>query len=551
MRLSAYWMITWIAATTAPLAAGEVVPPDPGGSVDVRSCGAVGDGRQLDTAAIQGAIDAAAARGGGTVHVPAGRFLTGALALRSNVTLHLHGGATLLASTNVEHYGARAGLIHAEGGENVAVTGRGTIDGRGGDPGPSSRPGESEKELLAHARKRGRVLYFARCRNVRVEGITLINSPSWMQHYFECEDVVVDGIRVRNHCNHYNDGLDIDGCRDVRISNCRISSGDDAIVLKSRSRRPCENVTITNCIVSSHSNGLKLGTESHGGFRNVAISNVVVLPVDTSEPRRNGAPEGLAGVAVETVDGGLLEHVVASNLTIRGTIAPLFVRLGDRGRRLGEEMERPPVATLRHVSISHVVATGASSVGCAIAGLPGHPIEDLALSDISITFSGDSARARDPGFAAGGTLADMQREIPEEAGAYPECTMFGKLPAYGLYVRHAQGVTLRNVRLRWTAADQRPALYCHDVHRLDIGGLHARSGADAGPVVFLRDVADAFIHDCTAAAETNTFLGLAGTTRSVSLIGNKLGAAFRVLERQTDVPADALFEAANERAERE
>lgn len=512
---------------------------------DVRQYGAQGNGQLLDTVSIQAAIDEATTAGGGTVHVPAGTYLTGALVLKDNVTLHLHAGATLLGSANIANYASHRSLIHAEGARHIAIIGRGIIDGQGGIVTQNGQSGLDEKETLQAARERGKNIDFTRCQNVRIEGITLRNSPTWMQHYFECENVVIDGITVHNHCNHYNDGVDIDNCRNVRISNCRISSGDDAIVLKSRSAQSCENVTITNCIVSSHSNGIKLGTESHGGFRNITVTNCVVVPVGPTQPQHNGARQGLGGIVLATVDGAVLEQVTVSNIAIRGTVAPIFLRLGNRGRKLRPDMPAPPIGSLRHVVISNIVATGASSVGCAIAGLPGHPIENLTLSDISLGFGAPTGFLNYDQIAPGGTPEDVKRAIPERSDAYPECNIFGKLPAYGFYARHVEGLTLRNVRLRWIQHDQRPAVYCDDVQNLSMDTLHAESAEDAAPVILLTDVHTALIRGCIAAPGTNTFLGLQGKTAAVSLIGNDLTHAANVADFGPGVPARALFKRAN------
>ena len=531
-------------AEAAPSATSAVLPQAQTRH-GVHDYGAIGNGQRLDGLSIQAAIDAAAAAGGGTVDIPAGVYLTGALVIKDSVRLHLHAGATLLGSTDVKHYASHRSMIHAENAHNVAITGRGVIDGRGGSAKGGSQPESDNEDALRAARARGKILEFVRCRNVRIEGITLRNSPTWMQHFFECENVVIDGVTVHNHCNHYNDGMDIDNCRDVRISNCRISSGDDAIVLKSLSGRFCENVTITNCIVSSHSNGIKLGTESHGGFRNITVSNCVVVPVDSAEPQRNGARQGLGGITLATVDGALLENVAISNITIRGTVAPVFVRLGNRGRKWRPDMETPPVGTLRRVVISNVVATGASSVGCAIVGLPGHRIENLTLSDISITFGTAGEFINYDKVEPGGTLEDVEREIPEHPGEYPECIMFGKLPAYGFYARHVDGLTLRNVRLDWTEQDQRPALFCEDVYNLSVDSLRAGSAENGAPVIVLNDVRAALIRGCIATAGTNTFLGLQGETTAVSLIGNDLSHSANRVGLGANVPAQALFETSN------
>lgn len=520
-------------------------PRPPQNQYDVRRFGAAGDGIQLDTPAIQAAIDAAKASGGGTVCFPAGKYRTETLVLASHVTLHIDAGAVLLNSTDPDGGSSPRGLVHAENAEHVAIVGGGIIDGQGGVPARGNQAQTQPGRASRNARRPHALLQFVRCKHVRVDGVTLRNSPGWMQHYFECENVVLDGVCVHNHCDHYNDGLDIDNCRNVHVSNCRISSGDDAIVLKSRSGRSCENVTITNCVVSSHSNGVKLGTESHGGFRNITVTNCVVTPVSETLRFGNGARQGLAGLALETVDGAVLERVTISNVTISGTAAPIFVRLGNRGRKWRPDMETPPVGKLRGVTISNVVATDAGSVGCAIAGLEGHPIEDLALSNISITFGARTERANYDAIAPGGTLEDAGREVPENPDAYPECTMFGKLPAYGFYLRHVDGITLHNIRLNWTAHDQRSAIVCEDVRNLSVDGLRAKSAKDAAPVILLNHVKTALIRGCIAAPGTQVFVGLRGEVKSISLAGNHLSEAAEVADFGPGVPADALFQAAN------
>jgi len=251
--------------------------------------------------------------------------------------------------------------------------------------------------------------------------------------------VYIRGITVASRVNQNNDGIDIDSCHRVRISDCDISSGDDAIVLKSTSDRACRDVVVANCVLSSLCNALKMGTESNGGFENIAIGNCSIY--DTN----------LAGIALESVDGGALNRVVISNIVMSNTRGAIFVRLGDRARPFKEGMERPGVGSLRNVILSNIQATGADQTGCAISGIPGHPIENLTLANISISFAG------------GGTRADARRRPPEYPEKYPEYKMFGVLPAYGIYCRHAKNVQLDHVQLTWEKPDARPPLVTEDV----------------------------------------------------------------------------------------
>lgn len=445
-------------ASTAP-APGPIATPT---SLNVRDLGAVGDGRTKDTASIQRAIDRAGQNGGGTVTFPPGKYLCGTLILKSKVHLHLELGATLLGSPDIadypniprryraysDNYGYQS-LIQGEDLHDIAITGLGTIDGQG-----------SAFRTTTDFDKRPFVLRLTSCKHVTIEGITLRNSAMWMQHYLNCEHVRIRGISVYNHCNYNNDMIDIECCRDVLISDCFGDSDDDAITLKSSGEGPCENITITNCILSSHCNAIKMGTCSYGGFKNIAISNCVISPCRT-EKVYSGYISGLAGIALEIVDGGTLDGVTVSNIAITGTQAPIFLRLGDRGRVFLKDMPRPAVGKLRNVIISNVVATQVAGIGCSITGLPGHPVENVTLSNIRIMAAG------------GGTKEHVTRTIPELPEVYPESTMFGMLPAYGFYCRHVDGLTFENVVVRTSAPDARPALVCEDVSDL-VGGVNTR-----------------------------------------------------------------------------
>lgn len=408
--------------------------------------GAAGDGKRSDTKALQAAIDACAQAGGGTVLLTAGRYLTGTLFLKSNVTLHLAAGSVLLGSTNLGDYPATIPrirsytdnycekcLIYGEGLENVAIEGAGIVDGQG-------------KAFRGPYKTRPFLLRLVSSRRVSVSGIEFRDSPMWVQHYLACENVAIRGISVHSRVNANNDGIDIDGCDRVRISDCEISSGDDAIVLKSSLARPARNVVIANCVLSTHCNAIKLGTESNGGFENIAIDNCAIY--DTR----------LSGIALETVDGGQLDRVQVSGIVMDGVGAPIFLRLGHRARPFETEGPRQPPGRLRNVAIRDVQAARASRIGCAIAGLPGHPIEDVTLSNIRIEFEG------------GGKPQHPGGEVPEYPDKYPEHSMFGALPAFGFYCRHVRRLHFRDVHLTTLQRDERPALLSDDVEGLEMFG---------------------------------------------------------------------------------
>jgi hypothetical protein len=398
-------------------------------------------------------------------------------------------------------------LIYGKDLENVALTGRGTIDGQGG-----AFPVTTRKKPDRY-RNRPYGIRLIRCRNVLVEGLTLRNSAMWMQHYFECDRVAIRGITVFNHSNMNNDMIDIDGCRDVTVSDCVGDTDDDAITLKSTSERICENVTITNCVVSSHCNAIKCGTESSGGFRNITISNVVVRP-SAANGVIFGSKNGTGGITLAMVDGGVLEGIVLSNIRIDGPRVPLFLRLGDRGRGPGGETDRRPVGSAADITISNVVATGADRIGCSITGLPGHPIQRVRLSGIRISFEG--------GVAA----EDAPSGVHNRPDEYPEGTMFGVLPAYGLTIRHAEDIQLRDVTLTTEGADGRPAVFADTVGMLGVNGLRGGGTRRGSALIRLRDVRDAEILASRPLAPVRAFLLVEGAdSRGIRGSGNYIGEA--------------------------
>ena len=224
----------------------------------------------------------------------------------------------------------------------------------------------------------------------------------WMQHYLGCQRVTVRGIHVWNYRNQCNDGIDLDGCQDCIVSGCVFESDDDGITLKSTFERPSQNIVISNCVARSHCNAIKMGTESNGGFKNITITNCVV----TSPPRDikvvNGCSRGSGGLALELVDGGTLENVAVSNLAIDGaTVAHLPAAGQSRRGRSARQSPKPGVGTFRNVVLSNIVAAHAGKIGCSITGIPGHPIENVQLSNIQITFEG------------GGTREEAAAKVPE------------------------------------------------------------------------------------------------------------------------------------------
>lgn len=496
---------------------------------DVVDFGAKPDGKTLATEAIQKAIDACASNGGGIVRFPAGTFLSGALRLKSGVTVEITERATLLGSRKHEDYygprldedgnpveGSRVfrSLIQGENLHDIAICGSGTINGQGDAFRDKTKP-------------RTKSIYLIGCRNVLIEGLSLCNAGCWMQHYRSCQNVTIRDIDVFNHVAFNNDGLNIDSCQDVTITGCRVDSDDDGIVMKSLSNRPCKNVTVADCVISSHCNALKMGTESGGGFIDMTIRDCKVFSPKHSQ-KIYGRQRGLAGIALEIVDGGRLENVSVTDVDIDGVSVPIFLRLGNRARPYVSGA-KPGVGTFRNVTLRNITAGGTSVIGCSITGLPGHPIENVVLENVSLGFDG------------GGTLENTEREIPERETSYPESTMFGTLPAYGFYCRHAIGLTFRNLKLRTEQPDLRHAMMLDDVKKIKIDGLDAEHSPGAAAVLQMAEVQESRICGFATRSTIPTFLRVEGDqTQGIVLENNDFTKVAKIVDRAPQVPKDAI-----------
>lgn len=484
-----------------------------GSTRNVMDYGAVADGKTINTASIQKAVDDASVNGG-TVIFPAGKYLTGSIELKSNVDIYLAKGAVILGSTKLSDYFERVysikaynnfflkhSLFYAHQANNLSIRGEGTIDGQGFGFKVFA------KEKPARYMNRPYIFRFSECKNLKVEGISLQNPAMWTQHYFACEDVIVRGIRVYSHANKNNDMIDIDGCKNFIMSDCFGDSDDDAITLKSTSERITENISITNCVVSSHCNAIKLGTESTGGFKNITISNIVVKP-SRADTVITGRKEGISAISVEMVDGGILDGINISDITIEGTEVPIFIRLGDRGRLHYEGAPTPKVGSLSNVSISNVIARNTGSIGCSITGLETQKVNGISLNNISIE-------------SAGGVLSyNFSKPVEELTKEYPEATMFGVLPAYGFYIRHAERVMMNNIKFTTKVEDIRPVITLDDVENSSINLTEAEVSLSTKSFFKIINSQNVSLVGNNSIGQTKTFVEVAGKQTKHIYIAN-------------------------------
>lgn len=511
------------------------------GTKNILDYGAKPDGKTLNTQFIQHAIDDAFRAGGGTVYLPAGRFLSGRIDLKSRVGLYLAEGCTLLGSTNIDDYhsadprSSEKHLIYVRDAEEVTLAGPGRIDGQGQSFWePSGKapvaPEDAWADVASHAlkeKKTGRpspMIRFANCRKVRVTGLHLENSAGWTLHALNCDDVEIKGIGIRNPIDGPNtDGIDLTGCQGVLVSDCSIETGDDAICLKSTNPlgtepRLIRNIKVTNCRLSTCCNGFKLGTDSQGGFENIEFSNSTIYSGAGAFGERV-----ISGVALEVTDGGWIDGVRVSGIEMQRTRTPIFIRIGHR-----KEDRVYAQHGLRNVNIENLRATEAL-LASSITGLPGDEVRDIGLSNVTI----EHVLPSRPEW--------IGAVVPEKERAYPEARMFGMLPASGLYVRHARGLRLDRIALSAPTREARETIILDDVDGVRITAFSSTRVSGSMPIVSIANGRNITISGSTAPEGTGTFLGVSGKdSANVVLSGNDLRNARHAFEAGSDVPPQAV-----------
>ena len=545
MRIFEFFRIRAWRRTAAEAACVAVfwLPSIAATGVDPRDLGAKGDGTTKDTQALQAAIDKAAETGG-TVVVSPGRYVSGTLHLRSNLTLRIEQGATLVFSPDDEDFdpyeelpyrltGPREraeaqvsfvnhlpaerrklsvprayddtettyfhySLLSGDRVHNVAIEGTGAIDGnrpRRGGPKPI---GIRNSEWIS------------------VRGITIRNAPNYNISFLGSDHLEVEGVKL---LNGYADGVDFDGCRYARATNSYIDVWDDAVCPKASlalgKRRSTEHLVVANCVLRTSCNHFKFGTESAGDLKDVSVSNCVML-------RRDSGRKGLGGIALESADGANIDGVVFSNISMEDVITPIFIRLGDRGRG----MEKPAPGSIRNISIQNVVARRAS-LASSITGIETGRVENVTIDGLNVTATGGVA-ARD-------------LNVPEVSAKYPEADMFGELPALALFGRHVDGLTLKNFKVHSAEPDGRPSVILDDVSRLEISGFESTNVPPHQPVMVVQNVAGALLYGNRVSVPAEFFLKILGLrSANIALRGNDLRLAQQAVQQSSEVPRDAV-----------
>jgi len=508
--------------------------------INVKTAGAVGDGKSLDTQAIQRAIDQCSVNGGGIVYFPPGDYLIGTLVLKSHVTLYLEATAKILGSTNLTDYQpykldlgweekisedergkkhdfSSLHLIYAANAENISIIGKGTIDGQGrsfwdDNWRPLDRPGQ--------------MVQFEGCRNILIKGITIQNSPFWALHILGCDRVNIEGVEINNPRQGPNtDGIDINSSSNVFISNCHVQAGDDCICLKSRlDDKPNENITVTNCVLSSDDSAIKLGTRSQGATRHCLFTNCVIRNSDN-------------GIALFMKDGGSYEDIHFSNISIETgndsqteRTYPIFIDLEKR-------TEASKVGTIRNVVFSNISINTRGR--CLIGGLPNQPIEDLTFENIRMrVLSPYELPAK-----------SKPRGIREIAAAAPG-TDFSTLASHFIFA-NVNGLTIRGLQIivAGDATDlERHAIWGFNLSEVVVDGFQGQQKLSNGKSATLLfcESQNVFMSNCKALPGMETFLRLEGErNQHISVIGNDLSQAKKAFDFAKETNKKVVYQIGN------
>ena len=493
------------------------------GQYNVKTFGAKGDGVTLDTRAIQSAIDKAYANKGGVVDIPPGTYKIGSLILKDNIELHIQSGATLLGSANYKDYTlvkqkyesrtkdlyAKYFMIFAEGAKNISITGAGTIYGNGLNHFEEVRPQNLRPFMIR----------LVNCENVIIRDVKLLESANWTLHLLACREVNIDGIVLETKGEGNRDGLDIDACQKVKVSNSRFSTTDDAIVMKATSDEVCENITITNCVIfSSGGSGVKTGTESNGGFKNITVSNCVMKDI----PRH-------AGIELMMVDGGVMQNILLDNITMDNVATPFFIRLGIRLRPYKRGQYVSKIEDVKDIYINNVSVINAK-LPSSIIGLHSKKIKNVTISNYTVRYK------------------DVQQSMPYNKVTfqefdYPAAMMFSKLPAYALYCRSVDELHLQNVLMYSAENEHRPAITLDRVNNAELFSVKASTKEVNAPMIHLRNSDNIIAAYCRSLDKNNTLFEMEkNTVTNLHFSNNILQSSQAETTNIAALPDPGIFE---------
>jgi polygalacturonase len=455
---------------------------------NIKDFGAVADGKTINTKAIQAAIDKCA-QTGGQVIIPEGTFVSGTLQLKSKVHMLIKEGGVLKGSPYFKDYPdnpvqyqnsftysvdgkphANKAFLFAEGVDDISITGKGTINGSGDSP--EFNLGNDDTPA---SRLRPCMLLIVNSKHISVQNLTLTNSAYWLQNYLGCEYLTLKDLTIYNQSNYNQDAMDIDA-RHVLITGCKIDADDDGICLKSHSKNfVVEDVTVRNCTIASNCNAIKFGTASKGGFKNINISNCTIQKASADHIRQwqknlqfIGQPVTvISGIAIESVDGGVIDRVNISDIKMRDVQTPIFIVLGNRGNKQAGDKSFYSTGTgkvniqnagsIRNIIIKNIEAISYSKMSSSITAFPGVYVENISLTDVNLNSMGN------------GTLTEANTPLIENPAAYPENRMYGQVyPSSGFFIRHVRNISLNNVKFTLRNADYRPCVILDDVLKADI-----------------------------------------------------------------------------------